>query len=616
MIAAGRKIIIGRHDDNFHFLQDIKSSRRVRLGSLNPVELEWVDFNIISTDGATILHRGGLYPLSDFVTLALSQKLTDIMVLTNKERDLLVSDFADFGLSIVVFEECFPFFDDIRYVSNLAHNIKEARRRLQEMKDKGIRGGTARRWYSTVYRFRQERSLRYKSSLDHKVYFTCLPPYQEIFKAKEARVGRTIYALDFNSMYPACMQGSYPSPKHLKHQMFGTDDVLDVNSDDGFYRVVLKDAKDTFFLKYHPFRLAKSNKSYSFNLEVGDSLEVFLPKDEILAYSKYFASVELVEGIVASKSIAHPLAKEVRNLFSIKESSSTSNVKRNLTKFEMMMASSAANPLRYEKWRFQTLDEVVEAVEKSLSINFDQVLSSEQKIELAKSGNRLKIAAAMSGGYRAEIIKIDNCEAVYSFFSKTVSNSRIRMMTLIEKLLLVDSLEVCYANVDSLHISIATVDERQLMDLLSSDLSRDMGGLKIEAVATGGYWSDLGRYWLIGAAGVVKYANVLFRTKTTKHPFVDHRLIKRLHSLDGFKYVQPFFLRIQQTFSYKKRLAKHTNQYLDSMDYYRYDESDVSSASVASSSVGGEMVDCFHVKSALFSEVATVQCSSNITHKF
>lgn len=614
MISAGRKLSIGRHDDNFDFLQDVKSSRRVRLGSLNPAELKWIDYNIISTDGTTILHQGGTYPVSDFITLALSQKFTGIMVLTNKERDLLVSDFADFGLNIAVFEECFPVFEDIRYVSDLANNIKEARRRLQEMKDKGVRGGTARRWYSTVYRFRQERSLRYKSSLDQMVYFACLPPYQEVFKAKEARVGRTIYALDFNSMYPACMQGSYPSPKHLKHLMFGTDDVLNADSHDGFYRVVLKEAKDTFFLKYHPFRFARSNKSYNFNLAVGDSLEVFLPKDEILAYSKFFTSVELVEGIVASKSISHPLAKEVRELFGIKESSSASNVKRNLTKFEMLMASSAANPLRYQKRRFQTLDETVEAVEKSLSIKFDQVLSSEQKIELAKSGNRLRIAAAMSGGYRAEIVKIDSCEAVYSLFCKTVSNSRIRMMTLIEKLLSVDSLEVCYANVDSLHISIATADERQLMDLLCSDLSRDMGGLKIEAVATGGYWSDLGRYWLIGAAGVVKYANVLFKTKTTKHPFVDHRLIRRLHSLDGFKYVQPFFLRIQQTFSYKKRLAKHP--YLDSVDYGRYDVGDVSSASVASSSVGGEMMDGYHVKSALFSEVATVQCSSNTTHKF
>ncbi len=614
-MASGRKISIGRHDDNFEFLQDVKSSRRIRIGSINPGELEWVNFNIISTDGANILHRGEIYLLSDFITLALSQKLTDIMVLTNKERDFLISDFADFGLSTAVFEECFPFFDDIRYVSNLSQNIKEARRRLQEMKDKGVRGGTARRWYSTVYRFRQERSLRYKSSLDHKVYFSCLPPYQEVFKAKEARVGRTIYALDFNSMYPACMQGAYPSPKHLKHLMFGTNDVLNSNSDDGFYRVVLKDAKDTFFLKHHPFRFAKSNKSYNFNLEVGDSIEVFLPKDEIIAYSKFFTFVEMVEGIVSSKSINHPLAKEVRDLFSIKESSSTSNVRRNLTKFEMLMASSAANPLRYQKRRFQTLDEAVEAVENSLSIKFDQVLSSAQKIELAKSGNRLRIDAAMSGGYRAEIVKIDSCEAVYSLFSKTVSNSRIRMMALIEKLLLVESLEVCYANVDSLHISIATVDERQLSDLLSSDLSREMGGLKIEAVATSGYWSDLGRYWLIGEAGVVKYANVLFRTKTTKHPFVDNRLIRRLHSLDGFKYVQPFFLRIQKTFSYKKRLAKHMYQYLDSVDYYRYDISDVSSASVASSSVGGEMMDCYYVKSALFSEVATVQCSSNITHK-
>lgn len=614
VISVDRKISICRHDDNFDFLQNIDSSRRVRLGSHNPAELKWIDYNIISTDGTTVLHGGVTYAVAEFITLALSQRLTDILVLTNKERDLLVSDFTDFGLSVAVFETCFPIFANIRYVANLADNTKEARRRLQEIKEKGIRSGTAHKWYSTLYRFRQERILRYKSSLDKKVYFACLPPYQELFKAKEARDGRTIYALDFNSMYPACMQGSFPSPKHLKHRKFNANDVLDYDSHDGFYRVVLKKAKDTFFLKFHPFRFAKSNKSYNFDLSVGDSLEVFLPRDEIIAYSKFFTSIELVEGIVSSKSIEHPLANAVRELFDIKMSRSVSQVKRNLAKFEMLMASSAANPLRYQKRHTQTLDETVAAIEKSLSIKFDQVLSVEQKIELAKSGNRLKIASAMNGGYLAEMVDINSCDAVYSLFSKTVSNSRIKMITLIERLLSVDSLEVCYANVDSLHVSIATDKERQLRDILSIDLSLEMGGLKIEAIATAGYWSDLGRYWLIGKAGVVKYSNALFKTKAKNNPFVDHRIIKRIHTLGGFRYIQPFFLRIQQTFSYKKRLIKPSH--LDSVDYGRYCIGDVSSASVASSTISRETLDGYHVKSRLFSEVATVKCSSNITHNF
>lgn len=614
MILAGHKIGIGRHDDNFDYLQDVGTNNRVRLGSHSPTELHWVEYDIISTDGSLILHRGVIFSVSDFIAMALSKNLADLMVLTKKERDFLISNFATFGLKVAVFEECFPFFDKIRYVANLADNVKEARRRLNEMKDKGVRGGSAHRWYSAVYKFRQERVLRCKSSLDRTVYFACLPPYQEVFKAKEARAGRTIYALDFNSMYAACMQGTFPSPKNLKHVRFGPEDVLNDDSFDGFYRVVLKEAKDTFFLKFHPFRLAKSNNAYNFNLSFGDSLEVFLPRDEVLAYTKFFASVELVEGIVAKKSISHPLAKEVRELFCIKESASAGEVKRRLAKFQMLIASSAGNPVRYQKKRFRTLDEAVTAIENTLSIVFDPALSSEQKIDLAKMGNRLKIDAAVSGDYRAEIFKTDTCEAVYSLFSKTVSNSRIKMMALIERLLSVNSLEICYANVDSLHVSIANSDEQRFRDVLSGDLSREMGGLKIQAVATSGYWSDLGRYWLLDSNSVVKYANVIFKTNATNNPFVDRRVIKRLHSLYGFTYVQSFFLRIQKTFSYKKRLIP--SLCLDKVDYCRYDLSDVASASVASSSVAREMMDSYHVKSALFNEVATVQCSSNTTHKF
>lgn len=614
MTSASRKFSIGRHDDNFEFLLDITENHRVRIGSSNPAKLAWIEYSIISTDGTIVLYQGNRYLKVDFLDLVSSKKIRNILVLTSKERDMLVNDFTDYDLNLSVLEKCFPFFEAIKYVSNLDDNIKEARRRLQETKEMGIYGGTANKWYSNLYRFRQERDLKYKSNLDHKIYFSCLPPYQEVFKAKESRSNRLIYALDFNSMYPACMQDTYPSPKHLKYLKFDIDEVLNASYPDGFYRVVFKEAKDTFFLKYHPFRLAKSNKSYNFNMEVGDSLEVFLPRDEILSYSKYFTSVELVEGIVAKKSIGHPLAVELKELFLVKKSSTSGSVKRKLVKFAMLMASSASNPLRYYSKKFRTLDEIVTEVEKVFCIKFDSSLSTEQKIEMAKAANRLKIALHASGLYTTKIFKIDNNDAVYTLFSKTVSNSRIKMMTLIEKLFSIDSLELCYANVDSLHVSIDMADSSRFLSLLSEDISAEMGGLKVEAIAACGYWSDLGRYWLMNARVVVKYSNVFFKSKATKNPFIDHRLIRRIHTLHGFRYVQPFFLRIQQTFSYKKKIV-HPLQ-VDNVDYKRYDGTDVLSASVACSSVSAEMIDSYHVKSELYGEVAAVQCSSNITHKF
>jgi hypothetical protein len=614
MGAPRKTIAIGRHDSNFNFLSDCKrKNKRIRIGSRNPNELVWVNYNIISTNSDILLFDSREFKPIDFFEFAKANSLKNIMVLTRKEHDYIFELSIDFDIKIRIFEECFPFFDEIRYVSNLRDNINEAKKLLNECKSLNLNGGSAFRYISTLFQYKQERKIRYKSELDNIVYFSCLPPYQEVFKAKESRKDRLVLALDFNAMFSDCLLGSFPNPKSLRFSKFNHDDYYNKQLDDGFYRAKLINARNTFFLKNHPFRYSKSNKSYNFNLSEGDSIEVFLPKEEIDYYSKFFSTVEIIEGIYSESQIKHPLSDIAKNIFKERKSFPSESPRSKLAKLKANIISSLGNPKRFKEYYCKNKSDIISKTEELLSIEFDSKLSLEQKLELAKSSNRVQICDDGTENLKFKIFDTRNHESIYTLYSKMISNSRIKMIKLIEKLYKIDSLELCYANVDSVHISINKNDLDSLYNLLSSEISDNIGGLKVEAVASSAYWFELGRYWLLNARNIVKYSNYLFNHAHSKEPITTRRRIKKAASLYGYRYVKSFNMSIYKTFSFKKLLKPINN--IDNISYERYGLEDVLSASVASTSVSKEKVRSHSLKSSLLQELATVECSSNITHK-
>jgi hypothetical protein len=602
-----KTIIIGKHDDNFNFLNIAnRKNKRIRLGSNNPNELKWVNYNVISTNGDTILFESKEYTLLDFFEFAKTTTLKNIMVLTRRERDSLLNLTIDFDVNIKVFEDNFPIFNHVKFVSNMSDNINEAHKLLNECKDLNLNGGSAFKCISTLFRYKQERKLRYKSNLDNIIYFSCFPPFQEVFKAKESRNDRLIFALDFNAMFTDCLSGSYPSPKDLRYSKFHKDDYYHKKLNDGFYRAKLIGAKNSIFLTHHPFRYSNSNKSYNFNLLEGDSIEVFLPKDEIDCYSKYFSTVEIVEGIYSEKQIEHPLFNVATSIYKERKSISSEKPRSQLAKLKANIISSLGNPKRFEEFYCKNKDDIISKFEEIFSIEFDPSLSQEQKLELAKAGNRLHLYESSNQEFFVKIFNNKNKDSVYTLYSKMISNSRIKMIKLIEKLSAIDSLELCYANVDSLHVSINKNDKDSFYALLSTDISENIGSLKIEAVSTSGYWFDLGRYWLLNAGKVTKYSNFLFKQNHNKEPLITERRIKKVASLYGFRYVKSFKLSIFKTFSFKKVMGSIDN--IDNISYKRYDLIDVRTASVASTSVCRERVQSCFLKSSLLEELSSVEC--------
>jgi hypothetical protein len=614
MEKVGRVVAIGKHDDNFNFLNDCNiDSTRIRLGSYNPAKLKWINYNLISTNEKFIRFNSKDYIAVDFFELAKTTQLDNIMVLTRKEYEYVLELSVDFGLKIKVFEECFPFYKNVRYVSNLSDNINQAQKLLNECKSLNLNGGSAFKYLTTLFQYKQERKLRFKSRIDDIVYFSCIPPYQEVFKAKESRKDRLIFALDFNAMFTDCLSGRFPSPKNLKYSRFKNNDYYEIKIYDGFYRAKFVEAKNTFFLKYHPFKFCTSNRSFNFNLSEGDSIEVFISRDEIEYYSKYFLRVEIIEGIYSEVEINHPLSELTKAIFKERKSFPPDSPRSQLAKLKANIISSLGNPKRYRSFDFKDQGAVISKVEDLLSIEFDSDLTQEQILELAKRGKKIHLYDDVYQNYKCKIFDKNNADAIYTLYSKMISNSRIKMMTLIEKLLTIDTLELCYANVDSLHISIHKSDEGRLIELISSDISEDIGGLKIEAVASSAYWFDLGRYWLLNNKSIIKYGNYLFNSSHNENPITSTRRIKKVASLYGFRYVKNFSMNIYNTFSFNKAIGLSDD--VDDICYQRYDLDDVCSASVASTSMNKEKLRSHFLKSALFQELATVECSSNITPK-
>lgn len=110
MRASRKTITIGRHDSNFNFLRDCKrKNKRIRIGSRNPNELAWINYNIISTDSDILLFESREFKPIDFFEFAKENSLKNIMVLTRKEHDYIFELSIDFDIKIKIFEECFRF---------------------------------------------------------------------------------------------------------------------------------------------------------------------------------------------------------------------------------------------------------------------------------------------------------------------------------------------------------------------------------------------------------------------------------------------------------------------------------------------------------------------------
>jgi hypothetical protein len=161
-----QKIICGKFDDkiniNNKYLQD---NKLIRIGSENPNTLTHKIWTPIATNGKVILYENEIYEVRTFLNLMENNSINNLIVLTIKEKNLILDALIDFNIEIEIFELKYPIFNDIKYISNIHKNYDKLNGVLKNIKALDIKGNSLSHQLSTEYLFRVERKLRFKNEL-------------------------------------------------------------------------------------------------------------------------------------------------------------------------------------------------------------------------------------------------------------------------------------------------------------------------------------------------------------------------------------------------------------------------------------------------------------------
>lgn len=597
-----KKIVCGKFDNiiNFDKFVCLKQSK-IRIGSINPNKLTREKYIPISTKQGIIFHNGMEYNSREFLSSYNSESLDSLIVLTYKERELILEELIDFNVKLKVFEKIYPIFDDIKFSSSPYINYIRLCELIKVISDFEFYGLSLSKYISTKYLYKIERKLKFKSSFDNIFAFAYKGGYQEVFKLKEERVDRCIIAMDFNSMYPDSMQGMFLEPKSIRYKKFENYDIDITSLNFGLYHIILSEPLNTFFKNFHPFKYVRLFQSFYFNLENEHEIEILLFKNEIEYYSKFFKKVKIIEGFYSNNLILHPLGAEARNLYNerLKHKKCGNKILEKLSKFKLITLHSASNRKKFEKKIFSTKKHLKNYLSKNYMLNIPEdtkellYINNQEKFKFYKNKNN----------YLVNSIKLNSCETIYSLSSQVVSNSRLKMIKTIESFLSFDSVEICYCNVDSIHISIQKDKVDKFFDTYKYLFSEKMGNLKVESISDKGYWFDTGRYWLFKNNQVEKYKNIIFNKKGEKKEFIKNIKLQYVVKNDFYDYVKTSYKNIFSSFSYHKKVNFDLS---DTYSFSRYNFKEIESLDVAIKSMETESLNSKHRKVELLNQIATV----------
>lgn len=603
------RIVCGRFDDHIDLTDAARPElrKRIRIGSIHPSSLLPNDFVPISTNGEYVLSGGKKRRAREFFSSAGDDVLSRLIVLTAKEYDQLLKFAADFECEIAIFEIRYPIFDHIKYTSDLHANFRQLTTLLRTIKKLGIRGKSLGHSVSCQHLYKVERKLRFKNQLDRYFAFASQGGYQEVYKLKEERKDRVILALDFNSMFADCMRGDFVEPKSISYVDLRDQNVDTGRLNNGLYRVIFRGAKPGWFRELHPFKYRLLNQSFYFSIDGTDEIEILAFKNEIDYYRKFFDSIEVIEGISSPRTIKHPLFKDAQKLYDnrLRSIRSGSEIAANLYKFKLLSMHSSTNSRRTKHLSFRTEHSLLKYLSREFMISFPSELTTLKNLSFLQDGKKL-LFNKHRNGIGAKIVDLDSNDSIFSLTAQILANSRIKMMQTVERLTSHDTAELCYANVDSLHISIKRDNLDDFLSAQSDLINPGLGGLKIQATADKGYWFDVGRYWLTDTDGtVVMFKNRIFNHKGSSSTFSRKRRLSALRRNEMFSYVKKTYLSIENAFSYSKKV--HTGPSLDTTEYLRYSFQEIKDLTVAGEAFSNEALRSKGLKASLFDKIATAE---------
>ncbi len=602
-----QKIICGKFDQciNIDLSHMVNAGNVIRIGSKNPNALKPSTYEPISTDGKAILYKNKLYGIRDFLANIDKTILNNLIVLTIKERDLILEELVDFNLDIKIFEVKYPIFNHIKYISNIYKNYEELEKLLHQIIILNIKGKSLAHGLSTEYLFKIERKLRFKNEFDYFFAFAYKGGYSEVFKLKEERKDRVVLAFDFNSMYVDGMMGDFLEPKSIKYSKydgkFDTEDLVN-----GLYRVIFKNVKNTFFKEFHPFKYMKLNHSFYFNLEENQHIELLLFKNEIDYYKNFFNGIEILEGFYSKSTINHPLKEYAKKIYEdrLQYKEEENQLMNDYCKYRLISIHSSTNPKRFKILYFDTKESIVNFLALEYMISFPVNLNTDERLASIEDKNYFSFKNHKNG-YQVKVRNFNIHESIYSLSAQIVANSRVKMIQTIEKFLLHQSVEICYTNIDSLHISILKSEVDNFLFQHKHMISNKLGDLKIESRSEKGYWFDVGRYWLTSNGSVDIFKNAFFNHKANRTEFINNRKLKFVYRSKIFSYVKVAYTNIYRMFTYHKRVAEDKS--LDNCNFKRYYFEEIKNLDVAMHTYSKETLKSKKLKVDLYNKIATVK---------
>lgn len=517
----------------------------------------------IASNGQVIYNGQQSIPIEEYMfqnknSECIHMLLTDREMLSTKELAVR------YNVRIYSFESYYPFFSNIKHSNDVAVNFDNLTKNLRYAKSLGFRSSSFSKVVTQDFRKTLSNKINIKSKYDGKFYFSYSQPYQEVFKFLETRKDRLVVALDFNSMFASCLQGEFIDPRCIKYVSINAKYDGEKLSQ-GIYKVVLENPKSTFIKNYHLFRITKDFKRYPFALSGINKIEVILHKEEIEYYHKHFSSIWIDSCYISECAMRHPLYKRSTDLYK-KRLRSKSLGKKTLEKkykLELAMLHSITNSKSFKSKEFINLNEVSAFLRKEFDIELD--FSNQKSVKQFFKSSHFFLRRN-SQGFTLHYVDIYSKNTVYSLSSQVLAKVRLKMLTCIEELLNIDTVELCYINTDCVHVSFSKYLEKEFWEKTQHIIGDELGKLKVEAVADSGYWFDVGRYFLYNKGNVVKFSNSGLNHRGNTKPF----LLTRPKLIHYKSYTFSHIIKSHSHFSNLLSYSKKLEEIGESADFTRF----------------------------------------------
>lgn len=468
--------------------------------------------NLMAADAYTMTDKNGTRPIEEYQTILGQQSIT----LTRRESDLIA--LSNPGMQPpVALEDLHPWLPEQRYLNDSVASFRALKSTINRFGRHYIYASDYcdEKWNTIC------NTLRQKNQLDARFYTAWHLPIQDVHVLEERRPERSVVSIDFNGMYLACMQQSFPKPSELK--LVRLDRCLKESEalTSGLYRCIIEGPLTNFIVRYNPFRSFHSGRHLRARLD--EPVEVDLNEFEVEFYRQHFRRIHLVEAVISEKVVSHPLAKEVRRSFA-KRCNYRNQGNKALADREKylatLMSSCAHRPPRPRR-TFETRNHALEILRSEYGIDPPDDEPKAATDMWTQGGKGIKLGvedgfAVMHGP------NLSDGSACFLLGQRIVARGRILLLEMMQRILdSAPSVEICYTNIDSIHFSLPTVHLEPVVGWLKSECSDALGSFKIESVTRHGLWLEPGRYWLY-SENVEKFRNRSIGSQ--QNPFRDHAI--------------------------------------------------------------------------------------------